>query len=171
MCTAAVRGTWHYHTEHSTLAGLSAMFAAFIRLAGPRSGPRCGILRRSAGARSTEIPGNRGWARLGSNQRPLACEASALPLSYAPCWQGRGFYASRGSAGTRFSAGRDHRPPPREDRRTAGHSRPPARRPTLGHPAGDEGAGPRCAGSGERLGFTVTVLGGVLAVPCTRNPL
>ena len=27
------------------------------------------------------------WARLGSNQRPLACEASALPLSYAP---GRG---------------------------------------------------------------------------------
>jgi hypothetical protein len=25
-----------------------------------------------------------GWARLGSNQRPLACEASALPLSYAP---------------------------------------------------------------------------------------
>src|SRR5207237_215265 len=26
----------------------------------------------------------RRWARLGSNQRPLACEASALPLSYAP---------------------------------------------------------------------------------------
>ena len=25
-----------------------------------------------------------GWARLVSNQRPLACEASALPLSYAP---------------------------------------------------------------------------------------
>src|SRR2546430_6579576 len=25
-----------------------------------------------------------GWARLGSNQRPLACKASALPLSYAP---------------------------------------------------------------------------------------
>ena len=28
-----------------------------------------------------------GWAHLGSNQGPLACEASALPLSYAP---GRG---------------------------------------------------------------------------------
>src|SRR5919201_7133136 len=28
--------------------------------------------------------GTRRWARLGSNQRPLACEASALPLSYAP---------------------------------------------------------------------------------------
>jgi hypothetical protein len=28
--------------------------------------------------------GGSGWARLGSNQRPLACEASALPLSYAP---------------------------------------------------------------------------------------
>lgn len=24
------------------------------------------------------------WAQLGLNQRPLACEASALPLSYAP---------------------------------------------------------------------------------------
>ena len=24
------------------------------------------------------------WAQLGSNQRPLACKASALPLSYAP---------------------------------------------------------------------------------------
>jgi hypothetical protein len=31
------------------------------------------------------------WARLGSNQRPLACEASALPLSYAP---GRGMESS-----------------------------------------------------------------------------
>jgi hypothetical protein len=28
--------------------------------------------------------GRTGWARLGSNQRPLACKASALPLSYAP---------------------------------------------------------------------------------------
>ena len=26
----------------------------------------------------------REWAHLGSNQGPLACEASALPLSYAP---------------------------------------------------------------------------------------
>jgi hypothetical protein len=31
----------------------------------------------------TELPDMavRIWARLGSNQRPLACEASALPLS------------------------------------------------------------------------------------------
>ena len=53
------------------------------------------------------------WARLGSNQRPLACEASALPLSYAPldgpfyagpraratsppCWEHRGSGATRG---------------------------------------------------------------------------
>src|SRR5438067_10205112 len=28
------------------------------------------------------------WARLDLNQRPLACEASALPLSYAPGWFG-----------------------------------------------------------------------------------
>ena len=25
-----------------------------------------------------------GWAQVGSNHRPLACKASALPLSYAP---------------------------------------------------------------------------------------
>ncbi len=25
------------------------------------------------------------WAQQGSNLRPLACKASALPLSYAPC--------------------------------------------------------------------------------------
>src|SRR5215212_9957767 len=39
------------------------------------------------GERCEEIsPGARHgrWARLVSNQRPLACEASALPLSYAP---------------------------------------------------------------------------------------
>ena len=37
------------------------------------------------------IPATSRWARLGLNQRPLACEASALPLSYAP--GGGGFYA------------------------------------------------------------------------------
>ena len=30
------------------------------------------------------ISGEGWWARLGSNQRPLRCERSALPLSYAP---------------------------------------------------------------------------------------
>src|SRR6266480_3701541 len=30
------------------------------------------------------------WARLGSNQRPLRCQRSALPLSYAPGDQGQG---------------------------------------------------------------------------------
>jgi hypothetical protein len=29
------------------------------------------------------------WARLGLNQRPLPCEDSALPLSYAPAWVAR----------------------------------------------------------------------------------
>ena len=45
----------------------------------------------------TKTPSERGfrrWARLGSNQRPLACEASALPLSYAPGHPGRRFYAT-----------------------------------------------------------------------------
>jgi hypothetical protein len=35
-------------------------------------------------SRRCRLPGLSQWARLGSNQRPLACEASALPLSYAP---------------------------------------------------------------------------------------
>jgi hypothetical protein len=35
------------------------------------------------------------WARLGSNQRPLACEASALPLSYAPlCTANQRYFAA-----------------------------------------------------------------------------
>ena len=33
------------------------------------------------------------WARRVSNLRPLACEASALPLSYAP-WEARFYWAS-----------------------------------------------------------------------------
>ena len=42
------------------------------------------------------------WARLGLNQRPLACEASALPLSYAP--GGRILRASaRGTTATRVT--------------------------------------------------------------------
>src|SRR5581483_10414955 len=36
------------------------------------------------GLRRGGLPGLSRWARLGSNQRPLAWEASALPLSYAP---------------------------------------------------------------------------------------
>ena len=31
------------------------------------------------------------WARLGLNQRPLPCEDSALPLSYAPARSGEAF--------------------------------------------------------------------------------
>ena|GEM_PF-5024050 len=40
-------------------------------------------------------PLNEWWARLGLNQRPPACEADALPLSYAPirCRTGL-FYAT-----------------------------------------------------------------------------
>jgi hypothetical protein len=37
-----------------------------------------------ASAPTDKGPQESEWARLGSNQRPLACEASALPLSYAP---------------------------------------------------------------------------------------
>ena len=33
------------------------------------------------------------WARVGLNHRPLACETSALPLSYAPVRRRRAFKA------------------------------------------------------------------------------
>jgi hypothetical protein len=42
-----------------------------------------GYARRAAALTSDPRRSSR-WARLGSNQRPPACEAGALPLSYAP---------------------------------------------------------------------------------------
>src|SRR4051812_15700831 len=58
--------------------------------------------------------GQDGWAQLGSNQRPLACKASALPLSYAPVrFEGTGRrprtdvavpYSSRAANASRYSA-------------------------------------------------------------------
>src|SRR5262249_29291647 len=42
------------------------------------------------------------WARLVSNQRPPACKAGALPLSYAPGTPARrGRWAARGRQGTK----------------------------------------------------------------------
>ena len=52
------------------------VWAPFTRLPARLRPPQ----RRDPGAAG----GSGRWARLGSNQRPLACEASALPLSYAP---------------------------------------------------------------------------------------
>lgn len=52
------------------------------------------------------------WARLGSNQRPLACEASALPLSYAPSGLSDASARERGGrrgAGGSVSGGRPGR--------------------------------------------------------------
>src|SRR3712207_3769338 len=34
--------------------------------------------------KGTRVHGRKWWARLGLNQRPLRCQRSALPLSYAP---------------------------------------------------------------------------------------
>jgi hypothetical protein len=53
----------------------------FWRNAGNRSGART-----QASVQSPEhlIEEGKWWARLGLNQRPLPCEGSALPLSYAP---------------------------------------------------------------------------------------
>ena len=43
-------------------------------------GPRPGTVR----AKTALVAGTSAWAHLGLNRGPLACEASALPLSYAP---------------------------------------------------------------------------------------
>ena len=40
--------------------------------------------KRSQQDRNMPLSWSNSWAQLGSNQRPLACKASALPLSYAP---------------------------------------------------------------------------------------
>ena len=67
----------------------------------PRCAKTAAVQGTHRGTHATSIPGIPGtsdsrfqavsaclqgcrWAHLGSNQGPLACEASALPLSYAP---------------------------------------------------------------------------------------
>ena len=60
-----------------SLRRLSSRSAARRRPANAGRGP-------APGAELCPSASGGGWARLGSNQRPLACEASALPLSYAP---------------------------------------------------------------------------------------
>ena len=67
--------------------------SARARLRGRRPRMRChgaatgAPVALSPDQRRRETPAVAEWAHLGSNQGPLACEASALPLSYAP---GRG---------------------------------------------------------------------------------
>ena len=69
-----------------------ARFTPARRLLVRRHAGRCAAARKHRGpglGRDRERQGNlrcseQWWARLGLNQRPLACEASALPLSYAP---------------------------------------------------------------------------------------
>ena len=62
------------------------------------------VLRIAAleGQSAARIPLCDAWARVVSNHRPLACEASALPLSYAPSRRSVG--RSRGSRATRSRA-------------------------------------------------------------------
>ena len=77
------------------------------------------------------------WARLVSNQRPLACEASALPLSYAP--QGSADCTAR-----RRAAG------PRAGRRSRCAPSPTGRGPSLARARPPMHRGPRPPGSGAR---------------------
>src|SRR5438874_8473686 len=59
-------------------------------------------LQRSELRERPRLQGLSRWARLGSNQRPPACEAGALPLSYAPRREGQ----RTAVAGTMLSPGR-----------------------------------------------------------------
>src|SRR3954452_9819127 len=67
-----------------------------------------------------------GWARRVSNLRPLACEASALPLSYAPWGLQNGLFRRDNLAtGLPCAAplrplGQADHPPSREQKRLAG---------------------------------------------------
>lgn len=45
---------------------------------------RCVVACAAVGGEAKPTRYLKWWARLGSNQRPLRCERSALPLSYAP---------------------------------------------------------------------------------------
>ncbi len=84
------------------------------------------MVRRGVSHRFLAQPcGLNGWAHLGSNQGPLACEASALPLSYAP---GREMKASGlGADGCRLQAGcqAPTRAPTRSRAEAARRCRPP----------------------------------------------
>src|SRR5690606_34239842 len=78
------------------------------------------------------------WARLGSNQRPLACKASALPLSYAP---ETGTRQVPVSVAVRLPRERDEGPTGATARARStrgpglrGSPGPSARRPGRGHP-------------------------------------
>ena len=107
--------------------------AAFRKGRSPGFGPWAG-----AAPRNDETPLLRGfseWARLGSNQRPLACEASALPLSYAPSKRGRRVYDTTRSPGrarrrprarVAFPTCRRPRTPARTRRGSTATSRRPA---------------------------------------------
>jgi hypothetical protein len=72
------------------------------------------------------------WAQLGSNQRPLACKASALPLSYAPWPRAQ---ACPGVVGGNRGQRTRSRPSARSNVRTsAGRSRDPSRFWRVGRP-------------------------------------
>jgi hypothetical protein len=62
-----------------------------------------------------------GWARLGSNQQPLVCETSALPLSYSPAPLAALSMPLRGSCGGEADAFRDL---PRRRRGSSGEQTP-----------------------------------------------
>ena len=66
------------HRPHGRAARLLRRRSRRLQGSAP---PLAGI---SAGIRSADPAREQTWARLGSNQQPLVCETSALPLSYSP---------------------------------------------------------------------------------------
>ena len=76
------------HDRQALVVAVIAQYATFAAATDTAGAAQTRSPRHAAGkAAPPERKAKRArdeWARLGSNQRPLACEASALPLSYAP---------------------------------------------------------------------------------------
>lgn len=77
---ALVAGRVHFLSLIGWGSGSLFLLAGVIVLPTPDARPA--LARRRRGR--VEEAANPRWARLGSNQRPPACKAGALPLSYAP---------------------------------------------------------------------------------------
>jgi hypothetical protein len=91
--------------------------AAGVGILGMRSLENCDVARIKVPWTGEErsCGGAERWSRLGSNQRPPACEAGALPLSYETGAERR----TRSKISTQHATGRKYRPSPESGAPTA----------------------------------------------------
>src|SRR5260370_9544646 len=77
---------------------------ARLRQRGLRRAPRF-VLQESRGCATRSPKGEAWWSQAGSNRRPLACHASALPAELWPLGLARAPWATRGSQNPEHSSG------------------------------------------------------------------